>query len=121
MSDMSTLLASAIASLATTKGDSLTYCATLSGSYTALTGFIIHVDRVQPVTMNDSRHTEEQEETATVKGPSTPALVRGYFVKDVTNGNKVWYVEAVKFDQQQIARCRRVNQLDATPDRAARR
>ncbi len=121
MSTMSDALAAGLAALAAIKGDALTWCATYGGSYAALTGFVIHVDRVQPAIMNDSRHLEEQEETATVKGPLTPALVRGYFVKDTLNSNRIWYVEAVKVDQQQIARCRRVNQLDATPDRGARR
>ncbi len=121
MSTISDALATALSTIGTAKGEALTYATTLAGSYTPLTGFVIHIDRVQPAIMNDSRHIEEQEETATVKGPLTPVLARNYFVKDTINGNKLWLVEAVKFDQQQIARCRSVTQLTATPDRGARK
>lgn len=121
MSTMSDALAAGLAALASIKGDSLTYCATYGGTYVALTGFIIHVDRVQP--MQDSPgHIEEQEETATVKGPASPALAEGYFVKDVTNGNRIWRVDAQpKNDQQQIARLRRYTQGAITPNRGSRR
>ena len=121
MSTMSDALAAGLAALATVKGDALTYCATYGGSYAALTGFVIHVDRVEPVQQSDARNIEEQVEGATVKGPTTPLMVRGYFIKDTLNSDRIWYVESVKIDQQQILKCRRTNQLDATPNRGARR
>ncbi len=120
MSTMSDALAAGLAALASIKGDALTWCATQAGSYAALTGFVIHVDRVEPVRMDDNQHIEKLIETATVKGPLTPVLARGYYIKDTLNSNLVWYVEAVKVDQQQVARCRRVTQLAVTPNRGAR-
>lgn len=120
MSTMSDALAAGLAALAAVKGDVLTYSATFAGTYAALTGFVIHVDRVQPVTDTPS-HIEEQEETATVKGPTTPLLVAGYFVKDTANADRIWYVEGVKIDQQQIARLRRVTQGAVSPNRGSRR
>lgn len=117
---MSDALAAGLAALAAVKGDVLTYATTYAGTYAALTGFVIHVDRVQPITDTPS-HIEEQEETATVKGPATPLLAVGNFVKDVTNGNRIWMVEGVKVDQQQIARLRRYTQGAVTPNRGARR
>ncbi len=121
MSTMSDALAAGLAALATIKGDALTWCATYGGTYAALTGFVIHVDRVEAVRMNDERHIEEQEETATVKGPLTPLMVVGYFIKDTLNSNRIWYIEGLKVDQQQVIRCRRISQGIATPNRGARR
>ncbi len=121
MSDMSTALAQALAALGTFKGDALSYCATVAGSYTALTGFIIHVDRVDAVRSNDGGMIEEQWETATLKGPLSPALSVGYFIKDTLNNNRVWYLEGIKVDQQQIARLRRIDQGIATPNRGGSR
>ena len=118
---MSDALAAGLAALASIKGDVLTYCATQNGTYTALTGFVIHVARVEPIRDGGERHIEELQESATVKGPLTPVLARGAFIKDTLNGNTIWYIEAVKTDQQQVATCRRTTQLDATPDRGARR
>ncbi len=120
MSTMSDTLAAGLAALATIKGDALTYCATVAGSYAALTGFVIHVDRADPVRMSGDRNLEEDEEWATVKGPLTPLMVVGYFIKDTLNANRIWYVEAVKVDQQQVIRCRRISQGIATPNRGAR-
>jgi hypothetical protein len=119
MSGMSDILAAGLASLASIKGDVLTYCATYGGTYAALTGFVIHVDRVQPI-RDGQGHIEEQEETATAKGPATPLLVVGYFVKDTANADRIWLVEGVKVDQQQIARLRRFTQGTATPNRGTR-
>lgn len=119
MTNMSDALAAAISAIATFKGESLTYRTTHAGSTAALTGFVLHRDRVvQPSFLTDRRAEVEAKE-ATCKGPLTPALAIGYEIIDANS--EAWVVESVMKDQQQIARCKRVRTIALAPDRGQTR
>jgi len=112
---MSTILASGLASLSTDRGESLSYCATLAGSYTALTGWVLTIDRVQGPVFADQGQGGEVAQTATLKGPVTPAMVRGYFITD--GNSQKWAVEGVKTEQQQVCTLSRTKVTIRAPDR----
>lgn len=103
------------------KGEALSYATTQGGAYTALTGFVLLKSRVDPVMQDDQRGMEMQLQGATLKGPLTPALTQGQFVKDSSvSPAEIYYVEAVKVEAQQISSLRRSPVLTGTPNRNAR-
>lgn len=112
---MSDILAAGLSSLATLRGESLSYCATVSGTYVALTGWVLVIDRVPAPAFNDQTQAGEVAQTATLKGPLSPALARGYFITD-GNGQK-WSVEGVKTEQQQVCTLMRTKVTKRGPDR----
>ncbi len=117
MSTMSDALASALSALASIKGESLSYCATVGGTYLAMTGWCLHKDRVQPF-MEAEREIELQAQTATLKGPLAPAMTVGLFVKDSSvSPARIYVIEAVKSEAQQVCGCKRTTAGTATPNR----
>ena len=102
--------------LATAKGESLQYATTLTGSLAALTGFVLHQDRVGEPVYNQNDLAEAQNFSATLKGPVTPALAKGHKVKDLITGLE-WAVESSKIDTQQVCRLMRRVDLVHGPDR----
>lgn len=112
---MSDILATGHAHLATVRGESLSYSATVGGSYTALTGWVMLIDRLPAPVFNDQSQAGEVAQTATLKGPLTPALQRGWFVTD-GNGDK-WSIEGVKTEQQQVCTLMRTKVTARAPDR----
>lgn len=120
MSILSDALAQAHAALSPFKGESLSYSATQAGTYTALTGFVLLKARVDPVMHDDERGMDMQMQGSTLKGPLTPALELGQFVKDSSvSPAQIYYVESVKVEAQQIANLRRASVLAGTPNRKA--
>ncbi len=116
---MSDALATALSAINTFKGESLTYRTTHAGSTAALTGFVLHRDRVPQPSFMTERSTEAEVKEATCKGPLTPALAIGY---EIIDGNsEAWAVESIMKDQQQIARCKRVRTIALAPDRGQTR
>jgi hypothetical protein len=76
MSTMSDILAAGLSVLSTVRSESLSYAATQSGSYTALTGWVLTIDRLPSPVFNDQTQAGEVQQTATLKGPLTPAITR---------------------------------------------
>jgi len=101
MSVFSIALAAAHAALATAKGESIGYRVGTSGAFTTLAGFILIQDRVPAFSQDGDHHDEVQVRSGTLKGPVTPAMVKGYQIQDTITGY-VWSVQAVKIDSQQV-------------------
>jgi hypothetical protein len=114
-------MTTALSTLSTFKGDSLSYATSAGGSFTALTGFIIQQEPVPEPDFNDGNHTPMQTRRAICKGPITPAFAIGYQIKDSTQSPALtWAVEGVLFESQQIATLSRKERvLSAGPDRGA--
>ncbi len=117
MSILSDIMADTLAVIAELKGDVVEYGPAAAGPWVSLPGFVMHPAQVQPRSHDDTAGMEIQEEGNIAKGPLTPALVVGQFLRDVTNGNRVWCVEGVMTDLQQIITLRRVSQGRRTPGR----
>ncbi len=119
MSNMSDALTTALSQIGTFKGESLTYRTTHAGQTAALTGFVLHRDRVPQPSFLSDRQAEAEVKEATLKGPLTPAMAIGY---EVVDGNsEAWVVESVMKDQQQICRCKRSRTIALAPDRGQTR
>ena len=117
MSLISAGLATALSALSIAKGDSLTYATTKGGSYSALTGWVLHVERLSAPIFGDQAQAGEVVQSATLKGPLTPVMARGYFVLD---GNGLyWAVEGVKTEAQQICVLMRTKVTERAPNRGA--
>lgn len=112
---MSDILASGLSMLATVRSESLSYCSTVGGTYTALTGWVLLIDRLPAPVFNDENQAGEVQQTATLKGPLSPALQRGWFIKD--GNNEIWAVEGVKGEQQQVCTLMRTKVTKRGPDR----
>ena len=115
MSDLSDALATALDAVADLQGESLTYRTTHAGSTSALTGFVLHRERVPNLLFQGDRQAEVEDKTGTLKGPLTPAMAIGYEVIDANS--EAWAIESVMKDQQQICRVRRVRTAVLGPDR----
>jgi len=115
MSDMSDILALGLAVFVDINGDALGYRVGTSGSFTALPGFTINHDRIGEPQYDDDDRVMAQRETATVKGPLAPVLVKGYQVQD--SGGSTWAIESVKSDQQQVCTLWREVVAEHGPDR----
>jgi hypothetical protein len=115
VSDLSTALTTALAAINTLKGETLLYRTTHAGSTSALTGFVLHRDRVAQPSFLTDRQAEVESKEATLKGPLSPAMAVGY---EVVDGNsEAWAIESVMTDSQQICRCKRVRTIALNPDR----
>lgn len=115
MSTMSDILASGLSLLSSVRSDAPSYSATYGGSYTALTGFVLIIDRLPAPAFNEQSQAGEIAQTATLKGPLSPVISRGQFVKD--GNNDIWSVEGVKTEQQQICTLMRAKVTKRGPDR----
>ncbi len=120
MSLISTALASALSAIATAKGESLSYCTTYGGTYVALTGFVLHQQRPEAHSQDDDHGMEVQVLRATLKGPLTPAMADGYFIKNVTTG-VIYSCRTPKFESQQIANLEVADPKKYGPDRKGAR
>lgn len=119
MSDLSTALSDALSTVSTFGGESLTYRTTHAGSTTALTGWVLHRDRVQQPQFVSDRDVEAIVMEGTLKGPLTPALAVGY---EIVDGNSVaWSITSVMSSQQQICRVKRSSTTAFAPDRGKTR
>jgi hypothetical protein len=119
VSDLSTALTTALSAISSLKGESLTYRTAHAGGTSALTGFVLHRDRVAQPSFLAERQAEGEVKEATLKGPLTPAMAIGY---EVVDGNsEAWLIESVMKDQQQICRCKRVRTIALAPDRGQTR
>ncbi len=114
-------MASALASLATFKGEALSYATAHGQSFTALTGFVIHPDRVAAPVYDEHGRVIAQKRSAYLKGPVSPLLAIGYEIKDSSPTTPVvWAVEGIKLDQQQIVTLSRQEVVGVYgPDRGA--
>jgi hypothetical protein len=101
MSIMSDILASGLAALAEIEGHNLDYRTTENGSWVALSGFCISEQRVAEPQYDADDHVTEQKRLATLKGPVSPTIVKGYEIRDNTTG-RTWAVESVSFSAQQV-------------------
>jgi hypothetical protein len=118
---MSGILAAGLAQLATAKGESIGYHATSpTGPFGALTGFVLNIDRLPPLTQDPDHEQEIVLTTGHLKGPVTPLMVRGYYVKDNVSGT-VFAVQSVKLDVQQSCLLESVQVATFTPDRKGAR
>jgi hypothetical protein len=119
MTNLSDALATALSAISTFKGETLTYRTTHTGGTSALTGFVLHRDRVPQPSFLSERQAEAEVKEATLKGPLTPAMAIGY---EVVDGNsEAWVVESVMKDSQQICRAKRVRTTVLAPDRGQNR
>lgn len=116
MSSMSDILANGLAALATAKGESVGYRTGTSGSFTALTGFVLIQQRVPEPSFSDRDEQEQQIFNAVLKGPLSPAMAIGYQIQDTVTGY-VWAVRSIKNDVQQVCTLERTEATSFTPDR----
>jgi hypothetical protein len=116
MSIMDDILAAGLSSLATIKGEDLSWRAGESGSWTDLTGFCLEVDRVgEPVYDEDDKVTLIKR-TATLHGPLTPVLSQGGQVRD-GKGGLDWSIESTELGNKQVCLLWRHEVLATGPDR----
>lgn len=118
MSLMSTALSTGLTVLATAKGESLQYATAPGQAFAAMTGFVLVQERPEDADHDSDTEVEAQTMRASLKGPVTPALPRGYQIKDLITGF-TWAVESNVIDVQQVCRLSRRVQLTITPNRGA--
>ncbi len=116
MSIASDIFATGLAELATVHGHSVSYSTTYGGSYTALPGFLLIAQRPPPHEQDDDHQMMVQRQGAVLKGPLTPAMVDGYFIKDVNTG-LIYSCRTPKFEAQQIANLEYTDPKLFGPDR----
>ncbi len=120
MSMISRALANGLATIARAKGESVGYRTGTSGAYTALSGFVLQIDRLPPPTMDSDHDAQETLITATLKGPVTPVLAQGYQVRDDVSGI-TFAVQSLKLDVQQICILHSIDTQRLAPDRQGAR
>lgn len=116
MSVISDMLARGLSVLATAKSESVAYRPGISGGFTALTGFVLIQQRVAAPIFDDAQEQEEQRLSATLKGPLSPVLFRGYQIQDTVTG-LIWAVQSNKTDVQQVCQLELVKVTQFTPNR----
>lgn len=116
MSAIGDAIAPGLAALSTLKGESLGYRTGTTGSFTALSGFCLHQARGEAPMFDETHASEVQKRLATLKGPVTPAMARGYQVKDLITGI-IYAVQFVKIDVQQVCALEEREPTKRTPDR----
>ncbi len=121
MSNMSDALASALSVISTFEGVTLGYRTGVSGSFTALTGWAIHKDRVPQSQYDERTGGDIQIHSMMVKGPLSPAMVKGYQIQVGGSATDIWAVESVTTHAQQICLCRRAPVATLGPDRGGTR
>lgn len=110
------MFAQAHAALATAFGHSVSYCATYGGTYIPLPGFLLLQQRPGPRSRDDDHGMEVQVLGATLKGPLTPAMADGYFIKNENTG-VIYSCRQPKFEAQQIANLEVADPKEYGPDR----
>jgi hypothetical protein len=123
MSALSDAMATALSAISSLDGITLGYRVASSGSYTTLTAgqFVFHKDRIPQAQYDERGALSQTIETATLKGPLTPALARGYYIQVGASSADEWIIESVMVKGQQIALCRRCDVHDLGPDRGKTR
>ena len=121
MSNLSDAMASALSQISTFDGLTLGYRTGTSGAFTTLTGFVMHKDRLPSTQFDDRRDVEMTLQTATLKGPLSPALAKGYQVQVDSSASDIWSVENVMVKGQQIALLQRRPVHTLAPDRGQNR
>jgi hypothetical protein len=116
MSVISDALTRGLSFLATAKGESVSYRLGTSGSFTALVGFVLTLDRVQGQEYDDNVDAYVMKRTGILKGPVTPQLGKGYQIKDNITG-LTYAVEDVKIDVQQVCPVMLIDTTTLGPDR----
>lgn len=120
MSSISNMLTASLSALSSYKSESLSYATSHGASFTTLTGFVIHQERVGAPIYDDNNRCIGQRRTAYLKGPVTPLMATLYEVKDSLPATPViWAVEGVKIEQQQIVTLWREERFASGPDRGA--
>jgi hypothetical protein len=114
-------MATALSAISSLDGITLGYRTTTSGAFTTLTGFVFHKDRVPQMQFDDRGEVEVQGHTGTLKGPTTPAMVKGYQIQVGASATDIWSVESVMVKGQQICLCHRGVVLALGPDRGGTR
>ncbi|MBA3591562.1 hypothetical protein [Methylibium sp.] len=116
MSTISTALAQALAAVATARGESLSYRAAVgTGSYIALSGFVLDRDEIAPPFHDEQQAAEETVRSGRLCGPLTPVLTVGMGIRD--GNNQEWAIETAELDQQQLCTVRRTTVANAGPNR----
>jgi len=87
---------------------------------TALTGFVLNIDRLPGASEDVDHQRESMVISARLKGPVTPLMVKGYYVKDNISGT-VFAVQSVKLDVQQSCLLESIKVTNLTPDRKGAR
>ncbi len=123
MTNLSSAMADALGEISSFDGITLGYRTSSSGSYTTLTAgsWVFHKDRVPQAQYDERGQLAETIHTATLKGPLSPALVKGYYIQVGGSASDEWIVENVMTKGQQIALCRRISVGDLGPDRGKTR
>ncbi len=117
MSGLSDALAAALSTISSFEAITLGYRTSGSGAFTTLTGWVAHKDRIPQAQYDERGEAAVQSHTMTIKGPTTPVLVRGYQVQVGASATDIWSVESVTIQSQQVALCRRTPVLTLGPDR----
>jgi len=117
VTDLSSAMADALAAISAFDGLTLGYRTATSGSFTTLTGWVFHKDRVPTETYDSAGHASASMQTATLKGPLSPAMARGYQVQVDSSSTDIWAVESVMTKGQQICLLRRMPVDTLAPDR----
>lgn len=116
MSVVGDALAVGLVALSGAIGASLQYRTGTSGGFTALTGWVLIQNRVDPIMFDESRAAEEQQRTASLKGPVSPLMVQGYQVQDITTGI-IWAIQSAKLGPHQVCVLEYVSTTKRTPER----
>ena len=121
MTLFSSAMTTALGIISTARGETLQYATSAGGSFTSLSGFTIHQERVPEPIFDDNGRVVSQIRRAVCKGPASPLLAIGYQIKDVNQTpDMTWAVEGVMVADQQIATLYRQERVGvAGPDRGA--
>ncbi len=114
-------MASALSAISSFDGVTLGYRTGTSGAFTTLTGFVLHKDRLPQSQFDDRGELESTLQTATLKGPLSPSLVKGYQIQVDSSATDIWSVENVMVKGQQIALLHRRPIHTLAPDRGQNR
>lgn len=116
MSTLQNLMAKALSSISTIRGESLGYRTGTSGSFTALTGYVLDWSDATNAEYEERIGAERTPQQGTLSGPTSLVILVGYQIQDAT-GN-VWSVKAANMDaQQQICTVEYVGLANYGPDR----
>lgn len=121
MSALSDAMSAALGAVSSFDGIVLEYRAGQSGGWTALTGFVLHKDRVPQLNFDDRGAMEVQAHNAALKGPLAPALAVGHQVRAGSADTDIWNVESAMTKGQAIYLLRRSKVGKLGPDRGGTR
>lgn len=116
MSMIQDLMALALSTISTARGESLGYRTGTTGGFTALTGFVLDWSDGPNPEYEERIGAERTPQQGTLSGPTTPALAIGYQVQDASLN--VWAIKGGNVDgQQQIWTVEAVTVANYGPDR----